>query len=133
MRKIVKQRGGWPFATAPKDKTMENIIAAKEKLRLATQNKYEAQRKEDKEIKNVEAAEGILIKEALQALKSSDVNSFEELFNKIEIKDGFYDDVKYGDYNYMKQDEKGSGHQQALYVYKNNYKDDKVKVYIISQ
>ena len=33
----------------------------------------------------------------------------------------------------MKEDVRGSGHVQALYVFKNDYKDDKVKVYSVAQ
>lgn len=137
MRKTIKQRGGmFSFLGTKKpivDKTIAGIQAAKGKLKLATDNKYEAQRKEEEEIKNVKAAEEILKKEALQNLKSNRLESFEELFNKIQREDGFFNDVNYGDYTYMKEDVRGSGHVQALYVFKNDYKDDKVKVYSVAQ
>lgn len=134
IRKTIKQRGGMlgMFGLASKaivDKTIAGIQAAKGKLKLATDNKYEAQRKEEEEIKNVKAAEEILKKEALQNLKSNRLESFEELFNKIQREDGFFNDVNYGVYTYMKQNVGGSGRIQSLYVFKNDYKDDKVEVY----
>jgi hypothetical protein len=138
MRKTIKQKGGMGgmlslFKKPTVDKTIAGIRAAKEKLNTATQKKYQAQRDEEQEIKNVKAAEEILKEEALQNLKSKGLNSFEELFNKIQRKNGFFNDENYGDYNYMKQDVGGSGYQQALYVFKTDYKDDKVEVYKSTQ